>query len=216
MPRLLLPLAAVVALFSSPLAAQSIRDSLPGLDSADSGGVLTDSLIRTGRFVRARLADGGRVWGVVREVRGDTLVLGERLASGLEQRVTAGSLRSLEVRRNPSANSASVRTGMVLGMLAGGVGYVAWCNKNRVACARDAQGDPYQRCCCNQQDDNRYAIGSFFITAGTLLGGAIGYALTPPTWRRVGVSIGAGVTPGADGEATASVGARIPLAALGR
>ena len=214
MPRLVPVLAAAVALLACPLRAQSIRDTIPDVAPADSGRLPTDSAIAPGKFVRGRFADGARFAGVVRELHGDTLVLRQQGAAGTQLLVPSSALRQLEVRRNPSMNSASVRTGMVLGMLAGGVGYLAWCNKNRVACERDAQGDPYQRCCCDQQDDNRYAIGSLFITAGTVVGGAIAYALTPPTWRRVGVSIGAGVSPTADGGTSASVGASIPFAAL--
>ena len=218
MPRLLPHLAVAIAILPCALAAQSVRDTAPDFAISDSTTRLAaDSVTTPGKFVRGKLANGAPFAGVVRQLRGDTLVLRQQGGGGALLVVPARSLRQLEVRRNPSLNSASVRAGMILGMLGGGVGYLAWCNKNRAACARDAQGDPYRDPnrdpYCDREDD-RYAIGSLFVTAGTLIGGGLAYALTPPTWRRVGVSVGAAVAPAADGGAAASVGARVPFAAF--
>ncbi|NUQ22135.1 MAG: hypothetical protein HOQ09_14405, partial [Gemmatimonadaceae bacterium] len=61
------------------------------------------------------------------------------------------------------------------------------------------------------QQDDRFDLGSVMVLGGALVGGAIGYVLTPHRWRAVGVSVRGAVVPGGDGNAAASLGIRMPF-----
>lgn len=219
MPRRVTSFAALLAAaaISTVADAQSPigADTLPlAAVAPDSTRLSTDSLRLAGSRIRATRSDGTRFFATVRAVRGDTLVLREHSADGLPIRVPASSLSRLEVARARRAAFRNAQIGAVIGAIAGGVAYLKLCDRNPDLCRTQQytyNGGDDEDC-----QDDELDLGSAMVVTGALLGGAIGYALTPSSWRKVGVSVGAVVTPTGDGGAQASLGASVPFAALAR
>lgn len=205
--------AAVTLLMSSAVAAQSPepRDTLPDSArlAADTTRLSSDTLRLAGSRVRGVLANGVHFLGTVRAVHGDTLVLREQSSPGVPRRVVSGGLQRLEVQRKARSVSLNVQIGSVAGAIAGGLVYLNFCDKHPNQCRT------CQRSYSNDdEEDDQLDLGSAMVLTGAFIGGAIGYALTPPSWRRVGVSVSGAVAPTGDGGAQASLGARVPLALL--
>jgi len=216
MPRLLASSAALLAAaaITSIAAAQSTAgsDTLPISASVqDTTRLSTDSLRLAGSRIRATRRDGTRFFATVRAVRGDTLVLREHSADGLPIQVPASGLSRLEVARVRRAAWTNAQIGGAIGAIAAGVAYLNLCDKHPNLCRAREQTyyDSTGRC-----EQDQFELGSTMVLAGALVGGAIGYALTPSSWRRVGVSVAATVTPTGEGGAQASLGASVPFAAL--
>ena len=218
MPRRVTSIAALLAAAAITTVANAQSpvgtDTLPSAAVApDSTRLSTDSLRLAGSRIRATKSDGTRFFATVRAVRGDTLVLRERSADGLPIQVPASSLSRLEVARVRRAAFRNAQIGAVIGAVAGGVAYLSLCDKHPDMCRTQQRTyfDSNDDC-----DDDELDLGSAMVVTGALLGGAIGYALTPSSWRKVGVSVAATVTPTGDGGAQASLGASVPFAALAR
>ena len=213
----------VAALFATPAAAQTpdsstTRDSSVATDSSaveDTTRLPTDSVTLARHFVRARLADGRLLTGIVRSVHGDTLTVDSPMNHGASFVIGASELRSLELRQPSPQLERNMNIAGVLGAVGGGVAFLSVCNRHPDACSGaqppgcDGDYDDDSDC-----DSRALTMAKLFVGAGALVGIIVGYAMTPPVWRRVGVRLNAGVAPSPDG-ATASVGASVPIAVLG-
>ena len=175
----------------------------------DTTRLSSDTLRLAGSSVRGVLANGARFFGVVRAVRGDTLVMREQSSPGIPRLVPSGSLQRLEVRRQGRSLSRNVQIGSVIGAVAGGLVYLNFCDKHPNQC-RTCQHSYYG----DEEEDDQLDLGSTMVLAGAFVGGAIAYALTPPSWRRVGVQLNGAVAPDGDGGTRAALGARVPLTLL--
>lgn len=213
MTRLACRLAAALLLLPIRLRAQTPADSAPATLPvwSDSTRLPSDTLKLAGSFVRGTLPGGLLFHGVVRAVRGDTLVLREADATGAPRLVAASSLRRLEVRRTGKSAETNMMIFGVLGAAGGALVYLNWCDKHSAECQRERER---LQCGCDEAD-SQWDTASFLIGTGALLGIGIGYILTPPSWRRVGISVGGSIAPAPDGSLSASFGARVPLARFG-
>lgn len=139
------------------------------------------------------------VAGRLESVRGDTLRLS--LRGGGTAQVLAGQVTRLEVRERGERTQRNVGALGILGALVGGGVYLAVCGDARGECgevdtlADDGSGHDH----AHGQDDSLTG-GVLAVMGGALLGGALGYVLTPAEWRSVDaplrVSVGAGATGG--------------------
>ncbi|HEX2778201.1 MAG TPA: hypothetical protein VHM30_01805 [Gemmatimonadaceae bacterium] len=189
---------------------QATPDTLYPALRTDSTRLPTDTARLAGRRVRIRLADGSQIFGIVRVIRGDTIVMRSLTAPGAPLQLRAGDLRGLDVQQPARSAARNFQIGALLGAVGGGVAYLNLCDKHRNLC------DPPPRTTtdCAEEDD-QWRLSETMILTGALVGGAIGYAVTPRRWRAVGVSVGGAVVPDGTGSARASLGARIPLSVLG-
>ena len=146
-----------------------------------------DSLIVPGARMRLELAGPPHsLDGRLRELRGDTLVL-ER--GGVRSSIPAPDVsRALVLRRSPTL-SRNVTIGGVAGMLGGAGLYLNWCANNRADCRRDNQSD-YD----DDDDESELTLGIVSVLGGALLGGAVGYVLTPVEWVEANVPLRIGAT----------------------
>ena len=146
-----------------------------------------DSLIVPGARVRLELASPPHSFdGRLRELRGDTLVL-ER--SGVRSNIAAADVsRALVLRRSP-ALSRNVTIGGVAGMLGGAGLYLNWCANNRADCRRDNQS-AYD----DDDGESELTLGIISVLGGALLGGAVGYVLTPVEWVEANAPLRVGAT----------------------
>ncbi|NUO64448.1 MAG: hypothetical protein HOQ11_00105 [Gemmatimonadaceae bacterium] len=218
MSRYASPLLALCLAALAPRAgaqASSPTDSIPVLDTTppDTTRLRSDSTRLAGERIRATLPNGKRLWGRVRAVHGDTLVLVQQSEPGVPMRLASGSLSRLEVAGKARSLHRNIQIGSVIGAIAGGVAYLSLCDRHPSLCRRqcDRQSTTTDD---ENRDDDQLDLGSAMVATGALLGSVIGYALTPARWRRVGVSVAASVAPTSDGGAQAALGARVPLALL--
>lgn len=146
-----------------------------------------DSLIVPGARVRLELAGPPHSFdGRLRELRGDTLVLE---SSGVRSSIPAADVsRALVLRRSPTL-SRNVTIGGVAGMLGGAGLYLNWCANNRADCRRDNQSD-YD----DDDDESELTLGIVSVLGGALLGGAVGYVLTPVEWVEANAPLRIGAT----------------------
>jgi hypothetical protein len=153
----------------------------------------TDSLIVPGARLRFQLADSSRSYdGRLRELRGDTLIIEDR---GVRTSVLAARVTGIQVQRRAPTLSRNVTIGGVIGMLGTSGMYLGWCANNREECRQQ-----------NQTDDHYYpedgyhhhhddiTMGALAVIGGALLGGVVGYALTPTEWVEAGVPLRLGTT----------------------
>ena len=145
-----------------------------------------DSLIVPGARMRLELAGPPHSFeGRLRELRGDTLVL-ER--SGVRSSIPAADVsRALVLRRSP-ALSRNVTIGGVAGMLGGAGLYLSWCANNRADCRRDNQSAD------DDDDESELTLGIVSVLGGALLGGVVGYVLTPVEWVEANAPLRIGAT----------------------
>lgn len=132
--------------------------------------------------------------GRLEAIRADTLIIREDM-SAAPRMLPAREVTRMEVLSRAPSVGRNTTIGGVLGMLAGGGGYLAWCSNNRDACRRDANSDP------NPYDDESSPVllGTMSILGGTLIGGGIGYVLTPRRWTEVQAPLQVGIAPSANG-----------------
>lgn len=146
-----------------------------------------DSLIVPGVRLRLELADPPRSFdGRLRELRGDTLILED---GGVRTSVPAADVARAQVLRRAPTLSRNITIGGVVGMLGAAGMYLNWCADNRTACRRDGQSG------YDDDDESPITLGALAIVGGALLGGAVGYALTPTQWVDVDAPIRIGVAP---------------------
>jgi hypothetical protein len=150
-----------------------------------------DSLIVPGARLRLQLADQSRSFdGRLRELRGDTLVVEQH---GVETRVPAAQVTGIQVQRRAPTLSRNVTIGGVLGMLGGSAMYIDWCVRNRDACRSDIDSgndpDPY-----DDEEESPLTMGVISVVGGALLGGALGYVLTPIEWVDLDAPLRVGMT----------------------
>lgn len=186
-------------------------DTLPLRVPADSTRLPTDSSRLAGRRVRIRLADGSQMFGIVRAIHGDTLVMRALASPGVPLRLAASELRGLDVQEPARSVSRNVKIGALLGTVGAGIVYLNLCDKHPNLC--QTRERPVSD--CEEEEEEQWGLGETMLFTGAVIGGAIGYALTPRRWRAVGVSVGGAVIPDGAGSARASLGARIPLSVLG-
>lgn len=152
-----------------------------------------DSLIVPGARLRFQVADSSRSFdGRLRELRGDTLIIEDR---GVRTSVLAAQVTGIQVQRRGPTLSRNVTIGGVIGMLGTSGMYLGWCANHREECRRQ-----------NQTDDHYYpedgyhhhhddiTMGAVAVLGGALLGGVVGYVLTPTEWVEAGVPLRLGMT----------------------
>jgi hypothetical protein len=178
---------------------------------ADSTRLAAEAPRLVGHRVRGSFAYGGRFIGTVRSVQGDTLVLTREIEPGVPFRVAMGSLTVLEASRPSPHLARNVEIGGVLGAAGAALVWLNHCDKHPVDCRSDTTSYRGGQDCEEEADDG-FALGRLVVLGGAFIGGAIGYALTPVRWRRIGLRVRASVIPANDGTTRASIGADIPLA----
>lgn len=91
--------------------------------------------------------------------------------------VSFSRLSSVSVYRTTEAIATA---GAVVGALAGGAMYLKWCSRNSEACQRDGEYDPdYPP---DSQPPSRAVLS---LIGGAIVGGLLGYAVTPREWKPI-------------------------------
>ena len=173
-------LVSAVALFltsATALGAQAAQFDSSGRDSRITVG----SRVRFLRDTAAAPVDGR-----VLSLFGDTMDVEDR-SSLVRQRVSLRDVARLEVRRR----DPGLTTGLgVTGFVTGAAFYVKWCLANQEEC-RQLEQEEAEDC----DDTQQTTLFSAMSIGGLLIGGALGYLLTPPSWERIDRPYRFGVLP---------------------
>jgi hypothetical protein len=166
---------------------------LPALLDAQSVPLDSGDKIR----VVGRVTRGLPLIARVVEVRADTLVLSDGSTEPLV--LLAGDLEAIEVRRASRVRETAVGLGVMAGLVGGTAAAVNLCRGHGPGCwyiEHDANGDGDM----DDDDDSILpGVGTLTIGAIALVGGAVGAALTPARWKRVGGFAAAPVRMGLQG-----------------
>lgn len=178
-PSVLLAIVLAASLSATGARAQAPTQADPPRTWAElqAGERIRLTTVASGRVVTTRL----------HAVRGDSLLLPDRAAGPTGQvLVPAAQVQRLEVRRRPHTllvqNSSA---GALVGMLAGGVSYLVWCDENREACRAVHEEPPYYV----PPEDRTYSPLMGVLLGGAAVGAVVGYVVTPKRWVPVDLSV---------------------------